>query len=277
MAASKYLLRAGMLGALMMAALVMTSGPLAAQTQASFSSATNFAAGAGPLSVTTADFDGDGRADIATANFNTDSVSVLLNTTNVPPVAVDDTYTVNEDGTLDIAAPGVLGNDTDANNDTLTARVVDDAQHGTLTLNTDGSFTYAPNTDFNGTDSFTYEVCDGGDLALCDSATVTMTVTPVPDACTIRGTGKDDVLRGTADRDVICGGGDDDTVYGRGANDLIRGGVGNDTVRGNAGDDTLRGGDGRDRLYGDDGDDRLFGGAGTDQLNGGSGVNFTQQ
>lgn len=192
-------------------------------------------------------------------------------------MAVDDAYTVNEDGTLDIAAPGVLGNDTNANNDTLTAGVVGDVQQGTLTLNTGGSFTYAPDGNFNGTDSFTYEVCDGGDPALCGTAAVTMTVSPVPDACTIKGTGKDDVLRGTAHRDVICARGGNDTVYGRGGNDLIRGGVGNDTIHGHAGDDTLKGGDGRDKLYGNGGDDRLYGGAGTDLLNGGSGTNFTQQ
>ena len=93
-----------------------------------------------------------------------------------------------------------------------------------------------------------------GDPALCDSATVTMTVIPVPDVCTSDRPGKDDVLRGTYMRDVICGG---DSSCGRGANVLLRGGVSDDTVRGAEGD------------AGDD--DRLFGGAGTDLLTGGSG------
>lgn len=75
MAASKYLVRVGVLGALMMLTLVMGSGPLAAQTQASFSAATNFAAGTGPFSVTTADFDGDGSADMA-ANYSSSNVSI---------------------------------------------------------------------------------------------------------------------------------------------------------------------------------------------------------
>ena len=96
-----------------------------------------------------------------------------------------------------------------------------------------------------------------GDPALCDSATVTMTVIPVPDVCTSDGTGKDDVLRGTYRCDVICGAAD--TSYGRGANDLLSGGVGDGTVRGDEGDE------------GDEGDDRLFGGAGTDLLTAGSG------
>jgi VCBS repeat-containing protein len=204
-------------------------------------------------------------------------VTTVLDTTNVPPVAVDDSYAVDEDGTLDVPAPGVLDNDTDANSANLIANLATDVSNGTLTLNPDGSFTYKPKADFNGTDSFTYEVCDNGDPALCDTATVTMSVSPTPDACTINGTGKDDVLRGTANRDVICGGGGNDTIRGLEGNDLIRGGVGNDTIYGGAGNDTLRGGDGRDELYGSGGDDRLYGGAGTDLLDGGTGNNMLQQ
>ena len=56
----------------------------------------------------------------------------------------------------------MLGNDTDPDGDTLTAAVVDSApSHGTLTLNADGSFTYTPAANFNGTDSFTYRASDG--------------------------------------------------------------------------------------------------------------------
>jgi VCBS repeat-containing protein len=160
-------------------------------------------------------------------------------------------YDVDEDDTLDIAALGVLDNDSDANSDALTAGVADDAQHGMRTLDPDGSITYAPDSNLHGTDTFTYEVCDGGDPALCNSATVTMTVIFVPDVCTSDGTGKDDVLRGTYRCDVICGGGD--TSCSRGANVLLRGAAGDDTVRG------------------DEGDHRPFGGAGTDLLTAGSG------
>ena len=46
--------------------------------------------------------------------------------------------------------------------------------HGTLTLNADGSFTYTPAANFNGTDSFTYRANDGS--ADCNVATVTITV-----------------------------------------------------------------------------------------------------
>ncbi|MGC9084482.1 MAG: Ig-like domain-containing protein, partial [Anaerolineae bacterium] len=52
--------------------------------------------------------------------------------------------------------------------------------NGSVTLNQDGSFTYTPNPNFCGQDSFVYRLCDqDGD---CDQATVTVTVTCVNDA-----------------------------------------------------------------------------------------------
>ncbi|MGH3751496.1 MAG: Ig-like domain-containing protein [Pseudonocardiaceae bacterium] len=100
-----------------------------------------------------------------------------------PPVAVDDTYTTPEDTPLTAPLPGVLGNDTDPDNDPLTAAVVTGPAHGTVTLNADGSFAYTPALDFTGTDSFTYTADDG--TATSNTATVTLTVTPVNDAPTV--------------------------------------------------------------------------------------------
>ena len=99
---------------------------------------------------------------------------------SAPPVATGDSYTTDEDTALNVAAPGVLDNDTDPNNDTLTAALVDDVTNGTLTLNADGSFSYAPDANFNGSDSFTYKASDGS----LDSnvATVNITVNAVNDA-----------------------------------------------------------------------------------------------
>ncbi len=99
---------------------------------------------------------------------------------NAPPVAVDDTYSVAEDQVLSVAAPGVLGNDTDPNGDTLTAVLLDGPDHGTLTFNPDGSFTYTPAADYNGLDSFTYRASDGA--LPSNAATVSLTVTAVNDA-----------------------------------------------------------------------------------------------
>ena len=102
---------------------------------------------------------------------------------NTPPVANDDAYTVDEDTTLATSASsaphGVLFNDTDADNDTLTAQLMSDTSHGALTFNGDGSFTYVPKANFNGTDSFTYKVSDG--VTFSNVATVTLNVTSVND------------------------------------------------------------------------------------------------
>jgi len=94
-----------------------------------------------------------------------------------PPVAVDDTYSTNEDTQLVVTAPGVLENDSDADGDTLTAVWVSDPAHGNLTLNGDGSFTYTPDTGYEGSDSFTYKVSDG-ELE-SNIATVTLTINAV--------------------------------------------------------------------------------------------------
>ena len=97
------------------------------------------------------------------------------------PVAVDDSYTTNEETALTVPGPGVLANDTDSNPvNTLTARLVTGPANGTLTLNPDGSFTYTPNPNFNGSDSFIYVANDGA-LDSLTAATVTITVTPVND------------------------------------------------------------------------------------------------
>ena len=80
---------------------------------------------------------------------------------NQAPVANGDSYAVDEDGELVVAAPGVLDNDTDPNGDPLTAVLVDGPAHGALTLNSDGSFTYTPDSDYAGPDGFTYKASDG--------------------------------------------------------------------------------------------------------------------
>jgi VCBS repeat-containing protein len=110
--------------------------------------------------------------------YGTDDVTFHL-AQNEPPVAVDDTYTTAEDTPLIVGMPGVLANDTDPDLDSLAAILEIDAQHGTVTLNADGSFTYTPDLNFNGADTFTYRASDG---PLSDVATVVLTVTPVNDA-----------------------------------------------------------------------------------------------
>src|SRR4029079_8227555 len=81
------------------------------------------------------------------------------------------------DGTINISAPGVLGNDSDPDNDPLTSVLVSSTQNGTLVFNSNGSFTYTPNGKFHGTDSFSYKGNDG-DLD-SNIAIVTITVNAV--------------------------------------------------------------------------------------------------
>lgn len=95
----------------------------------------------------------NGVAPVATQTFN---IRV-----NAIPSAVFDSYSVSEDNTLTVAAPGVLGNDTDQDHDPLTAILVSSTTRGTLSFQPDGSFTYVPVVNFAGTDSFVYYVTDG--------------------------------------------------------------------------------------------------------------------
>src|SRR5207245_1514964 len=101
-------------------------------------------------------------------------------TANTPPVAANDAFVVNEDEILNVSGAGVLGNDSDADGDSLHAVLVSVPSHGALTLNGDGSFSYAPNANYNGPDSFTYKANDGS--ADSNVGTVSITVNAVNDA-----------------------------------------------------------------------------------------------
>jgi VCBS repeat-containing protein len=96
------------------------------------------------------------------------------------PVGVADPYSTDEDVALSVAAPGVLGNDTDPQSDPLTAQLVSGPAHGTLALNANGSFSYTPAADYNGPDGFVYKASDGTNLS--GDTAVSITVNPVNDA-----------------------------------------------------------------------------------------------
>jgi len=85
----------------------------------------------------------------------------VQNVPNQPPLAANDLYSTKSNTALNQAAPGVLSNDTDFEGATLTAKLVSEPVHGTLTLNADGSFAYTPMTNYAGSDSFTYIANDG--------------------------------------------------------------------------------------------------------------------
>ena len=108
-------------------------------------------------------------------------MTITVDAVNDAPVAVDDAYDDRRGHAADRRRAGVLANDTDVDGDDAHGRRWSTAPaHGTLTLNADGSFTYTPDANFNGTDSFTYTANDGTPTR--NVATVTITVTPVNDA-----------------------------------------------------------------------------------------------
>jgi VCBS repeat-containing protein len=111
--------------------------------------------------------DGNGGTDTAT-------VIITINAVNDPPVADPLSLSTNEDTPL-------LGNVPvhDVDGDTLTVTLVTGVSHGTLVLNSNGSFAYTPALNYNGPDNFTYQVSDGhGGVA---GGTVNITVVPVND------------------------------------------------------------------------------------------------
>jgi len=114
------------------------------------------------------------------ANSNFATVLITVNPVNDSPVAVDDGYATNEDTALNVAAPGVLGNDSDIEGSSLIAVLGAGPTDGVLSLSADGSFTYTPNANFNGSDSFTYRANDG--QVNSNLATVLITVNGVNDS-----------------------------------------------------------------------------------------------
>jgi large repetitive protein len=112
--------------------------------------------------------DGNGGTSTAT-------VTIAVAPVNDPPVARPDTAVTNEDTPVRIP---VLSNDTDVDGNSLTVTAVS-APNGTVTINPDGTISYAPNPNFNGTDTITYTISDG--QGGTSTTTVTVTVNPVND------------------------------------------------------------------------------------------------
>jgi hypothetical protein len=125
-----------------------------------------------------ANYFGPDSFDYHANNGEEDSVSATVLITvaavNDVPVAVSDSYNTPVFWSLFVAGPGVLLNDTDVENDPLTAVLDSGPSHGTLDLNADGSFTYTPGFGFSGIDTFTYHTYDG--IAFSNSITVQITI-----------------------------------------------------------------------------------------------------
>ena len=122
----------------------------------------------GPDSFTYTISDGAGGTSTAT-------VTLTVTAVNDAPVAGDDTTTTAEDNAVTV---NVTGNDTDTENDVLAAASWTQGLHGSVTC-AGATCTYTPDADYHGPDSFTVTVSDGNGGT--DTATVSVTVTPVND------------------------------------------------------------------------------------------------
>ena len=103
-----------------------------------------------------------------------------VNNLNQAPTADNDDYVVDQGGTLNLAAPGVLDGDTDPDLDPLTVdltSVTGPTHASAFNINTDGSFSYTHDDSENFSDSFTYEATDGS--LNSNTATVNISINPV--------------------------------------------------------------------------------------------------
>ncbi|WP_421658339.1 Ig-like domain-containing protein [Leptothermofonsia sp. ETS-13] len=127
--------------------------------------------------------------DSAGAASNTATVNISVSSLpNTPPTAIDDLIPAFDEDTS--TTGNVLTNDTDAEDTRpgLAELVNGPTQAATFTLNADGSFSYTPTTNFNGTDTFTYIARDSAG-APSNTATVTLSIAPVNDAPIANGDG----------------------------------------------------------------------------------------
>ncbi len=110
----------------------------------------------------------DGIADSSPA-----TVTLTVTHVNQPPTAQSDGYLATEDQALTVSVgQGVLANDTDVDSQSLSAVLVTNVQHGQLALSANGSFSYTPDQDFTGVDTFAYQASDGA--ALSNSVVVSL-------------------------------------------------------------------------------------------------------
>lgn len=151
-------------------AFVQSGGSIA------FKSAPNFT-GVCSLSYRVCDNGSPTLCDTATLEITVKPVPTL-NIVNIAPTAVDD---ANANYKNVVQRGHIEENDNDANlGQTLTFKLIEQATSGFVLLSSGGSYMYRPDSNFVGTDHFTYQICDNGAPNLCDTATVYLTIFDKP-------------------------------------------------------------------------------------------------
>ncbi|MBM7557587.1 tandem-95 repeat protein [Halanaerobacter jeridensis] len=118
---------------------------------------------------------------VATANgeSSNESTVITVNDVNRAPTAEDDSFATDEDTAKTIDLTDLLLNDSDLDGDSLSIVGSTAPANGTVVNNGDGTVTYTPDANYNGTDSFTYDISDGSGGS--DTATVDLTINPIND------------------------------------------------------------------------------------------------
>ena len=145
---------------------------------------------------------------LANVNANLLSENNFIFAPNALPEAMSDSVSTDEDMPVTFSVDDLLSNDTDREDDMPDfSKIVTGPEHGTLTDNGDGTFTYTPNQNYNGTDSFIYEVVD------FENASATSLVTLQINAINDDPTARDDQYsideNETLNGNVLIGGGTD--------------------------------------------------------------------
>ncbi|MEA1899885.1 MAG: Ig-like domain-containing protein, partial [Thermodesulfobacteriota bacterium] len=116
------------------------------------------------------------------ADDDTETITITVNNINRTPVAEDDVVSMLEEDTFNgdvLLDNGGQGTDK-LGDEPSTVNLVGDVSHGTLELTSLGTFTYTPDSNYNGTDSFTYTITDS-DPETSNVATVTIHIIPKND------------------------------------------------------------------------------------------------
>jgi hypothetical protein len=131
---------------------------------------------------------GDHTIEVQATGSTTVSDAITVEVTgavNLAPTATGDAYSTDYGTALSVAAPGVLGNDSDPEGRALTAALVTGPSHGALTLNANGSFTYTPGATYSGPDAFSYRAYDGALYSAAATVSMTVKAGPTTDTVTI--------------------------------------------------------------------------------------------